>query len=63
MNVLKSWLASLGLAEPGAEALATLIVAALVALVGVVAHVITRRILLRLVRAAARRTTTTWDDI
>lgn len=63
MNALKLWLASLGLAEPGAEALATLMVAALVALVGVVAHVIARRILLRLVRAAARRTTTTWDDI
>jgi miniconductance mechanosensitive channel len=63
MNALKLWLAGLGLAEPGAEALATLMVAALVALVGVVAHVIARRILLRLVRAAARRTTTTWDDI
>lgn len=63
MNALKLWLAGLGLAEPGAEALATLMVAALVVLVGVVAHVIARRILLRLVRAAARRTTTTWDDI
>ena len=62
MNALKLWLAGLGLGEAGAEALATLMVAALVALVGVLAHAIARRILLRLVRAAARRTTTTWDD-
>ena len=38
-------------------------VVALVVLVGVVAHAIASRILLRLVRAAARRTKTTWDDI
>jgi miniconductance mechanosensitive channel len=63
MNALKLWLAGLGLGEPGAEALATLMVAVLVALVGVLAHALTRRTLLRLVRAAARRTTTTWDDI
>ena len=62
MNALKLWLAGLGLGEAGAEALATLMVAALVTLAGVLAHVIARRILLRLVRAAARRTTTTWDD-
>ena len=62
MNALKLWLAGLGLGEAGAEALATLMVAALVALVGVSAHAIASRILLRLVRAAARRTTTTWDD-
>ena len=62
MNALKLWLAGLGLGEAGAEALATLMVAALVALVGVLAHVIARRILLRLVRAAARRTKTSWDD-
>ena len=59
MNALKLWLAGLGLGEAGAEALATLMVAALV---GVLAHVIARRILLRLVRAAARRTKTSWDD-
>ena len=62
MNALKLWLAGLGLGEPGAEALATLMVAVLVALVGVLAHALTRRTLLRLVKAAARRTTTTWDD-
>ena len=58
MNTLNSWLAGLGLDE----AVATLIVVALVALVGVVAHAIASRVLLRLVRAAARRTKTTWDD-
>ena len=62
MNALKLWLAGRGLGEAGAEALATLMMAALVALVGVLAHAIVSRILLRLVRAAARRTKTTWDD-
>jgi miniconductance mechanosensitive channel len=62
MDTLKLWLMGRGLAESGAAAFATLIVVALVVLVGVVAHVITSRILLRLIRAAAKRTKTTWDD-
>ena len=62
MNALKLWLAGRGLSEAGAAALATLMVVALVVLVGVVAHAIASRILVRLVRAAARRTKTTWDD-
>ena len=62
MDTLKFWLMGRGLAEPGAVALVTFIVVALVILVGVVAHAITSRILLRLVKAAARRTKTTWDD-
>ena len=62
MNELKLWLADYGLGEAGVAALATLIVVAQVVLVGVVAHAIASRILVRLVRAAARRTKTTWDD-
>ena len=63
MDTLNSWLVGRGLGGAEAAALATLIVVALVALVGVVAHAIASRVLLRLVRAAARRTKTTWDDI
>ena len=62
MDALKLWLMSRGLDEAGAAALATLMVFGLVVLVGVVAHAIASRVLLRLVRAAARRTKTTWDD-
>ena len=63
MDTLNSWLVGRGLGGAEAAALATPIVVALVALVGVVAHAIASRVLLRLVRAAARRTKTTWDDI
>ncbi len=62
MNALKSWLAGRGLSEADAAALATLVLAVLVVLVGYAAHVIANRILLRLVKVAARRTKTTWDD-
>ena len=62
MNALKLWLVGRGLGEAWAAALATLMVVALVALVGVVAHAIVSRIMQRLVRAAARRTKATWDD-
>ena len=63
MNALKSWLAGRGLSEADAAALATLVLAVLVVLVGYAAHVIANRILLRLVKVAARRTKTTWDDV
>ncbi len=55
-------MAGRGLSEADAAALATLVLAVLVVLVGYAAHVIANRILLRLVKVAARRTKTTWND-
>ena len=62
MNALKAWLAQQGLAVDEAAAVAALGAAALVVLISVLAHQVTKRVLVRLVKAAAGRTKTTWDD-
>ncbi len=62
MNALKSWLAEQGLADGDATVAAALVAVALVGLFSVLAYLVTKRILLRLVKMAARRTKTTWDD-
>ncbi len=62
MLTFKSWLAQQGLGEREATIVATAAAFAAVLLLSFVAYAITRRVLLRLVEAAARRSTTTWDD-
>ena len=62
MNALKSWLAEQGLADGDATVAAALVAVALVGLFSVLAYLVTKRILLRLVKVATRRTKTTWDD-
>ena len=62
MNALKSWLAEQGLADSDATVAAALVAVALVGLFSVLAYLVTKRILLRLVKVATRRTKTTWDD-
>ncbi len=62
MLTFKSWLAQQGLGEREATIVATAAAFAAVLLLSFVAYAITRRVLLRLVEAVARRSTTTWDD-
>lgn len=62
MNALKAWLLELGLADGQANVAVALAALALLLLLSFVAYVVAKRILLRLVRAAARRSKTTWDD-
>ena len=62
MNALKAWLAQQGLAVDEAAAVAALVAAALVVLISVLAHQVAKRVLVRIVKAAAGRTKTTWDD-
>jgi len=62
MNALKSLLAEQGLADGDATIVAALVAVALVGLLSVLAYVVAKRILLRLVTAAAKRTKTHWDD-
>ena len=63
MDVLTSWLVDWGMAADNARVVGTLVAFALVLLGSALAYVVAKRILLRLVRAAARRTKTTWDDV
>ncbi len=62
MNALKTWLAEQGLAGGNATIAAALVAVVLVGLFSVLADLVTKRILLRLVKVATRRTETTWDD-
>ncbi len=62
MNALKAWLAEQGLAEGDATIVAALVAVASVGLLSLLAYLMAKRILLRLVNVAARRTKTTWDD-
>jgi len=62
MNALKSWLETQGLAGGDATVVAALVAVALVGLLSVLAYLVAKRLLLRLVNAAAKRTKTTWDD-
>jgi miniconductance mechanosensitive channel len=62
MNALKSWLVEQGLADGDATVAAALVAVGLVGLFSVLAYLVAKRILLRLVKVATRRTKTTWDD-
>lgn len=62
MNALKAWLLERGLAEGQANVTAALLAVGLLLLLSFVAYLVAKRILLRLVSVAARRTKTTWDD-
>jgi miniconductance mechanosensitive channel len=62
MDALRNWLIELGL-KPEYAAVAGMLLAALVLLiVAGTAHFIAKHIIVRLVRTAARRTRTKWDD-
>ncbi len=62
METFKSWLAQRGLGESEASIVAAVAAVAAVLLLSFVALVLTRRVLLRVLGAAARRSRTTWDD-
>ncbi|MGI9625561.1 MAG: mechanosensitive ion channel family protein, partial [Longimicrobiales bacterium] len=62
MNILKSWLGAQGLADNHAAIAAAAVAFAVVVLLSLLAYLVANRILLRLVKAAASRTKTTWDD-
>ena len=62
METFKSWLAQRGLGESEASIVAAVAAVAAVLLLSFVAFVLTRRVLLRVLGAAARRSRTTWDD-
>jgi len=63
MDALMSWLVGRGLPPTSAQVVGAFVALVLVLLVSVVAFVVAKRILLRLVKVAARRTKTTWDDV
>ncbi len=63
MGALTSWLIEQGLPADNAHVVGTLIASVVVLLVSLLAYMVSKRILLRLVKAAARRTKTTWDDV
>lgn len=63
MDALTSWLIEQGLPAANARLAGALVALAAVFLVSALAYVVSKRILLRLVKAGARRTKTTWDDI
>jgi miniconductance mechanosensitive channel len=62
MDAIKAWLVEQGLSAEHSTLIAALTAALLVILLSAVAYYITRSLLLRFVRAAAKRTATTWDD-
>ena len=62
MEALKDWLVQRGLATGHVEIVSMLIGAGLLLLAAMVAHFVTKAIVLRLVKAAAKRSKTTWDD-
>lgn len=62
MTKLTTWLLELGLAEAQVEMAAALTAMVVLLFLSFLAYVVAKRILLRVVRAAARRTKTTWDD-
>ena len=63
LDALTSWLVGRGLPPDSAQVAAALVALVLVFLVSLLAYTVSKRILLRLVKAAARRTKTTWDDV
>ncbi len=63
MDALTSWLVERGLPAGNAQVVGALVALVGVVLVSVLFYVVAKRILLRLVRAATRRTRTTWDDV
>ncbi len=62
MTGLKAWLLEQGLAQGQTNAAAALLASGLLLLFSTLAYLVAKRVLLRLVSATARRTTTTWDD-
>ena len=62
MQTLKSWLTQQGLGEREASIVTAAAALAVVLLLCFVAYSITRRVILRVLKAAARRSKTTWDD-
>lgn len=63
MDLLMSWLIAQGLPAENAQAVGAVLASVVVLLVSLLAYVAAKRILLRLVRVAALRTKTTWDDV
>ncbi|MCP3958117.1 MAG: mechanosensitive ion channel [bacterium] len=62
MAELKEWLVAGGIDSAAAALVAALLALLLLVAVSVTAHYLTKRVVLRLVRAAAHRTRTAWDD-
>jgi len=62
VNALKSWLLAQGLGEAQAAPLTAVVAFVLLLALSALAYVVAKRILLRLVGVAAKRTKTTWDD-
>jgi len=62
MDLLKVWLIEQGMSTEHSVLVAALAASGLVLLVSSVAYYITRHVVLRIVRAAVKRTRTTWDD-
>ena len=62
MEALRSWLIERGLAAEQVEPVSVLIGAGLLIVTAAVAHFVAKAIILRVVKAAARRSKTTWDD-
>ena len=62
MESLKVWLTENGLSAEHSALVAALAISALVVLLSAVAYYIARIVVLRVVKAATKRTRTTWDD-
>jgi len=62
MDALKVWLVEQGMSTEQAALVAALAVSVLALLLSAIAYYVARNLLLRVVRAAVKRTSTTWDD-
>jgi len=62
MDTIRVWLVEQGMSTEQSALVAALAASVLVLLLSAVAYYVTRHILLRVVRAAVKRTWTTWDD-
>ena len=62
MNALRAWLVEQGLAQDQATGTAAMVAMVALVLLSIAGYWVAKRILLRLVSAGARRTSTTWDD-
>ena len=62
MEALRNWMVERGLPAEQLEIVSMLIGAGLLILLAVVAHFVAKAIVLRLVKAATKRSKTTWDD-
>ena len=62
MGALKDWLIELGLAAEYASIVGATVATVVLVVAAAAGHLITKHVIVRLVKTAARRTRTTWDD-